>query len=60
VPIDPIDRRTILLANNQAATFAKLCEVTVSLEAMRLYLTRLHAWTVDLDRAIEAAERRAA
>jgi hypothetical protein len=57
--IDPYDRRYILMLAAFAAGARRLCEVTTDANALRVYLTSMHGHQLAMDRAVEAAMRRA-
>lgn len=58
--IDRHDRQYILMVASFAAGARRLCEVTPCADALRVYLTSMTGWQIELDRAVERAMRRAA
>jgi hypothetical protein len=57
--IDPYDRQFILMLADFAASTRRLCEVTTDADALRAYLTSMTGHQLAMDRAVEAAIRRA-
>jgi hypothetical protein len=58
--IDRYDRRYILMLAGFAASARRLCEVTPCADALRIYLTTMTGWQLELDRAVEKALGRVA